>query len=113
MIDCFERVSQRLAGLPVAGTESADMCIEEVGRKICPGPQTGDLGREETGVGRLTAGLTEAEKIGEFITTDRTVLDVPTTATLTLGALWVVNTRFSTPPELDTPYWITRLPTQP
>ena len=61
----------------------------------------------------LTAGLERAEKIGEFTTTDRTVLDVPTTATLTLGALWVVNARFSTPPTLDTPYWITRLPAQP
>ena len=40
-------------------------------------------------------------------------LDIPTTGTLTQGALWVVNARFSTPPTLDTPYWITRLPTQP
>jgi hypothetical protein len=61
----------------------------------------------------LRAGLTEAEKIGEFTTADRTVLDVPTTATLTLGALWVVNARFGTTPTLDTPYWITRLPAQP
>jgi outer membrane protein assembly factor BamB len=57
----------------------------------------------------LRAGLEQADLIGE-ITGD---VDVPTTATLSLSALWVVNARFSTPPELDTPYWITRLPTQP
>jgi outer membrane protein assembly factor BamB len=58
---------------------------------------------------KLGGGLRSAALVGE-ITGDT---DVPTTATLTLGALWVVNARFSTPPELDTPYWITRLPTQP
>ena len=58
---------------------------------------------------KLGGGLLSAALLGE-ITGDT---DVPTTATLTLGALWVVNARFSTPPELDTPYWITRLPTQP
>jgi outer membrane protein assembly factor BamB len=58
---------------------------------------------------RLGGGLRSAALAGE-ITGDT---DVPTTATLTLGALWVVNARFSTPPELDTPYWVTRLPTQP
>jgi outer membrane protein assembly factor BamB len=57
----------------------------------------------------LGGGLRSASLVGE-ITGDT---DVPTTATLTLGALWVVNARFSTPPELDTPYWITRLPAQP
>jgi hypothetical protein len=57
----------------------------------------------------LGGGLRSAALVGE-ITGDT---DVPTTATLSLGALWVVNARFSTPPELDTPYWITRLPTQP
>ena len=57
----------------------------------------------------LGGGLRSAALVGE-ITGDT---DVPTTATLSLGALWVVNARFSTPPELDTRYWITRLPTQP
>ncbi len=57
----------------------------------------------------LGGGLRSAALVGE-ITGDT---DVPTTATLTLGALWVVNARFSTPPTLDTPYWITRLPAQP
>jgi hypothetical protein len=57
----------------------------------------------------LGGGLLSADLVGE-ITGDT---DVPTTATLSLGALWVVNARFLTPPELDTEYWITRLPTQP
>lgn len=60
----------------------------------------------------LKAGLTQASLVGE-IGPAGFDLDVPTTATLSLGALWVVNARFATPPELDTPYWITRLPTQP
>ncbi len=60
----------------------------------------------------MRAGLTEAELVGEF-TSEDFELDIPTTGTLTQGALWVVNARFSTTPTLDTPYWITRLPTQP
>ena len=60
----------------------------------------------------MRAGLTEAELVGEF-TAEDFELDIPTTGTLTQGALWVVNARFSTTPTLDTPYWITRLPTQP
>jgi hypothetical protein len=60
----------------------------------------------------MRAGLTEAELVGE-LTSEDFELDIPTTATLTQGALWVVNARFSTTPTLDTPYWITRLPTQP
>ena len=60
----------------------------------------------------LRAGLTQAEFVGDF-TSEDFELDIPTTGTLTQGALWVVNARFSTPPALDTPYWITRLPTQP
>src|SRR5688572_6033365 len=55
------------------------------------------------------AGLEQADLVGE-LTGD---VDIPTTATLTQGALWVVNARFSTPPTPDTAYWITRLPTQP
>lgn len=62
---------------------------------------------------RLAGDLTQATRTGAFTTTDRTILDVPTTATFTLGALWVVNARFNTTPELDTEYWITRLPAQP
>ena len=41
------------------------------------------------------------------------LLDVPTTATVAAGRLWVVNARFTTPPTPDTEYWITRLPLRP
>jgi hypothetical protein len=40
-------------------------------------------------------------------------LDIPSTATVAAGRLWAVNLRFTTPPEPDTPYWITRLPLRP
>jgi hypothetical protein len=39
-------------------------------------------------------------------------LDVPTTAAVVAGQLWVVNARFTTPPGPTTEYWITRLPTR-
>ena len=61
---------------------------------------------------RLSRSLTTARLVGE-ITAPAGVLDVPTTATVTRGALWVVNARFNTPPTPDTPYWITRLPLRP
>lgn len=35
--------------------------------------------------------------------------DIPTTVAFAGGSLWAVNARFSTTPEADTPYWITRL----
>lgn len=40
--------------------------------------------------------------------TDST-LDVPSTATLAVGALWAVNARFGTPNPDQAEYWITRL----
>jgi sugar lactone lactonase YvrE len=40
----------------------------------------------------------------------RPSLDIPTTAALQAGRLWVVNARFGTPVTPDTDYWITRLP---
>jgi hypothetical protein len=40
-------------------------------------------------------------------------LDVPTTATVAAGRLWVVNARFGTGPTPDTEYWITQLPLRP
>jgi streptogramin lyase len=40
-------------------------------------------------------------------------LDVPSTATVAAGRLWVVNARFTTPRTPDTPYWITQLPLRP
>jgi hypothetical protein len=43
-----------------------------------------------------------------------TGLDVPTTATVAAGRLWVVNARFEImPPTPDTKYWITQLPLRP
>ena len=41
------------------------------------------------------------------------LLDVPTTATVAAGRLWVVNARFTTPPNPNTEYWITKLPLRP
>ena len=49
---------------------------------------------------------------GEITPAEGTV-DVPTTATTTLGGLYVVNARFGTDPGPDTEYWITRLPLKP
>ena len=61
---------------------------------------------------RLGSALRKARLVGE-ITAAAGVLSVPTTATVTLGALWVVNARFGTPPTPETEYWITRLPLRP
>jgi hypothetical protein len=59
---------------------------------------------------RLSHSLRKARLVGEITSPD---LSVPTTATTTLGALWVVNARFGTPPTPTTDYWITRLPLRP
>ena len=58
---------------------------------------------------RLNESLRRARLKGE-ITAPPGALSVPTTATTTLGALWVVNARFGIP---TTEYWITRLPLKP
>jgi len=55
----------------------------------------------------LSFDLLSARKFAELTSTD---LSVPTTATATLGGLYVVNARFGVPPTPTTPYWITRLP---
>jgi sugar lactone lactonase YvrE len=62
---------------------------------------------------RLSRGLRHARLIGEITEPAPGALSVPTTATTTLKALWVVNARFGTPPTPDTEYWITRLPLRP
>ena len=49
-----------------------------------------------------------AEFLGEI--SEPTATDVPTTATATLGGLYVVNARFGT---TENDYWITRLPLEP
>jgi DNA-binding beta-propeller fold protein YncE len=59
---------------------------------------------------RLSHRKRDARFIGEITSPD---LSVPTTATKSLGALWVVNARFGTPPTPTTDYWITRLPLRP
>jgi len=61
---------------------------------------------------RLSSGMRHAKLVGE-IKPDAGIVDVPTTATKTLGGLYVVNARFSTPPTPTTEYWITRLPSRP
>jgi hypothetical protein len=59
---------------------------------------------------QLGAGLASGVVLGEI--TDPG-LDVPTTATVAAGRLWVVNARFTTPPTPATEYWITQLPPRP
>jgi hypothetical protein len=59
---------------------------------------------------RLGARLASGVVLGEI--TDPG-LDVPTTATVAAGRLWVVNARFNTPPSPSTEYWITQLPLRP
>jgi hypothetical protein len=59
---------------------------------------------------RLGARLVSGVVLGEI--TDPG-LDVPTTATVAAGRLWVVNARFTTPPTPATEYWITQLPLRP
>jgi hypothetical protein len=59
---------------------------------------------------RLGARLASGVVLGEI--TDPG-LDVPTTATVAAGRLWVVNARFGTGPTPTTPYWITQLPLRP
>jgi hypothetical protein len=56
-------------------------------------------------------------RLGERLTSGSVVarlrdrhLDVPSTATIAAGRLWVVNARFETMPTSDTPYWLTQLP---
>ena len=61
---------------------------------------------------RLSESLLRARLVGE-ITQPAGVLSVPTTATVTLGGLYVVNARFGVPPTPTTDYWINRLPLRP
>lgn len=59
---------------------------------------------------RLGWRLKSAKALGRLTSSK---LDFPTTAAFSLGRLWVVNARFTTPPTPTTPYWITRLPAKP
>jgi sugar lactone lactonase YvrE len=59
---------------------------------------------------QLRQGLTQARLVGEITEQEPNTLSVPTTATVTLRALWVVNARFGITTD---EYWITRLPLRP
>jgi hypothetical protein len=58
----------------------------------------------------LGASLTRGVVLGDLTAPS---LDIPTTATVAAGRLWVTNLRFTTPPTPTTPNWITRLPLSP
>lgn len=59
---------------------------------------------------RLGARLGSAELVDTITSPE---LDIPTTAALAAGRLWLVNARFTTPPTPDTEYWITGVPGSP
>jgi sugar lactone lactonase YvrE len=97
-------------------TGSADTV--DLGGEVLPGPDGLELrgntlyvvGGGIVTVVRLGARLASGVVLGEI--TDPG-LDVPTTATVAAGRLWVVNARFTTPPTPATDYWITQLPLRP
>ena len=66
---------------------------------------------ETIAVLRLSDDLLSATLIGEIKDPDD--LDVPTTGTLALGGLYVVNARFGVADPAAARYWITRLPATP
>lgn len=90
----------------------------DLGGEVLPGPDGLELrgntlyvvGGGLVTVVRLRARLASGVVLGEITDPD---LDVPTTATVAAGRLWVVNARFTTPPTPDTEYWITQLPLRP
>jgi outer membrane protein assembly factor BamB len=55
----------------------------------------------------LKPGLTRGVVLGDLTAPS---LDIPTTATVSAGRLWVTNLRYTTPPTPTTPNWITQLP---
>jgi sugar lactone lactonase YvrE len=61
---------------------------------------------------RVSRDLLSARLLGEIVRMPP-VVDVPTTATVTLGGLYVVNAKFGNPAPTTTDYWITRLPLRP
>jgi streptogramin lyase len=97
-------------------TGSADTV--DLGGEVLPGPDGLELrgntlyvvGGGMVTVVRLGPRLASGVVLGEI--TDPG-LDVPTTATVAAGRLWVVNARFTTPPTPATDYWITQLPLRP
>jgi hypothetical protein len=96
----------------------------DLGGELLPGPDGLELrgntlyvvGNGVVTVVRLGARL--ASGVVQGVITDpgepnNPLLDVPTTATVAAGRLWVVNARFTTPRTPDTKYWITQLPLRP
>ena len=96
----------------------------DLGGEVLPGPDGLELrgntlyvvGGGLVTVVRLGARLASGVVLG--VITDpgepnNPLLDVPTTATVAAGRLWVVNARFTTPPTPATEYWITQLPLRP
>ena len=96
----------------------------DLGGELLPGPDGLELrgntlyvvGGGVVTVVRLGARLASGVVLG--VITDpgepnNPLLDVPTTATVAAGRLWVVNARFDTPPLPTTEYWITQLPLRP
>ena len=59
---------------------------------------------------RIGQRLRSARLLGELSSRQ---LDVPTTAAVAAGHLWVVNARFGTQVTPATDYWVTRLPARP
>jgi hypothetical protein len=96
----------------------------DLGGEVLPGPDGLELrgntlyvvGGGLVTVVRLGARLASGVVLGEITdpgAPNNPVLDVPTTATVAAGRLWVVNARFNTPPTPATEYWITQLPLRP
>jgi hypothetical protein len=96
----------------------------DLGGELLPGPDGLEL-RGNTlfvvGGGLVTVvrlGARLASGVVQGVITDpgapnNPLLDVPTTATVAAGRLWVVNARFTTPRTPATEYWITQLPLRP
>ena len=121
-------LSQRAAcsswGRPARGISSASTLTlgpptrSTLAARLLPGPDGLELrgntlyvvGGGLVTVVRLGPRLASGVVLGEI--TDPG-LDVPTTATVAAGRLWVVNARFDTPPLPTTDYWITQLPLRP
>jgi hypothetical protein len=101
-------------GAPTKSTSAARCCRPD-------GLELGGTSSTRSGDGLVTVvgrkdGL--ARRVVRGATTDPggpddPLLDVPTTATVATGGLWVFNARFATTPTSDTEHWITQLPLWP
>jgi len=57
----------------------------------------------------LNPRATEANLVRELTEPTEEAWDIPTTAALLRGSLWVVNARFNTTPTATTAYWVSRV----